>query len=231
MPTAFAAPTRTRRAGAVLACCAVLFAPTGAQAADPRPGPPAPVGPPAPRAVADRAETRAGQPVDVPILDNDIGEGLVVLSYTMPEHGLVFRPEQPTGPAAVLRYTPGPGFTGRDGFRYTIGDRLGRQAGASVRIDVLPAGSRAGAQVGEPISDRLSGRRGVGRLRPAAAEWAPRPHSTGAGADGRWLLLAFLASALPAAGVLVLVARRRPTGARVGRTAPRHALRNSRVIR
>ncbi|MET7298954.1 Ig-like domain-containing protein [Embleya sp. NPDC005575] len=231
-------PIRVRRVGAVLACCAALLGavvgtghpaasmapipshppvasvPPGASAAGspadrvrPTGRPGAPV-PPAPRAGADRVATRAGQSVDVPVLAGDTGEGLVVLSHTNPEHGLVLdlgdsRDTTTTG--SVLRYTPGPGFAGRDGFHYTVVDRLGRQATASVRIDVA-ADPGAARRTVEPRTGRLGAHRGVDEFRAPSAGRARAGHDSG---DGP-LLVAFLGSALLGVGVLAWVAFRRP---------------------
>ncbi|MYS81217.1 Ig-like domain-containing protein [Embleya scabrispora] len=223
-------PTRVRRVGAVLACCAVLSAPgAGHPAASvipipsrppvvsvpgpsidrvrPTGGPGKPV-PPAPRAGADRVGTRAGQSVDVPVLAGDTGEGLVVLSHTNPEHGRVFDlgdSRDTTTTRSVLRYTPGPGFAGRDGFHYTVVDRLGRQATASVRIDVA-AEPRAAERTVEPRTGRLGAHRGVDKFRTPSAVRARAGHDSGGGS----LLVALLGSALLGAGVLAWVARRRP---------------------
>ncbi|WP_143657984.1 Ig-like domain-containing protein [Embleya scabrispora] len=234
-----ASPTRVRRAGAaVFACCVVLFGPASARAdvptdrvrpvADPQPVtnprpvadlrpipppvPPAPPGLPGPRAFADVVGTRAGQSVNVAVLADDTGEGLVVLSHTNPEHGLVFQAEDATGTDAVLRYTPGPGFVGRDDFRYTVSDRFGRQATANVRVEVTPATGR----VRESTASRV-----VDRLRTAPTDAASRPRSAGAGSGGRVLLVVFLGSAVLGAGFLALVARRRRPRARAA-----HAFRS-----
>ncbi|MFI6981897.1 Ig-like domain-containing protein [Embleya sp. NPDC050154] len=170
--------------------------------------------PPVPRAVADRVGTRAGQSVDVPVLAGDSGEGLVVLSYTNPEHGLVLQPDERGDANSVLRYTPGPGFTGRDNFRYTIVDRLGREATASVRIDVA-AGPGASGRPVETRAGKLGVHRGVDELRAPSAASAARPRA-GIDPGGGSLLVAFLGSALLGAGVLAFVAHRRPGRRRPG---------------
>ncbi|MFI1383031.1 Ig-like domain-containing protein [Embleya sp. NPDC020886] len=164
--------------------------------------------PAAPRAVTDRVGTRAGQSVDVPVLAGDTGEGLALVSHTNPEHGLVLdvegAPDEGTT-EAVLRYTPGPGFAGRDGFHYTIVDRLGRQATATVRIDVA-ADPGAAERAVEPRTGRLGVHRGVDELRAPAAVTRQGGHDSGGGL----LLSAFLGSALLGAGILGWVAHRRP---------------------
>ncbi|MFF7247699.1 Ig-like domain-containing protein [Embleya sp. NPDC008237] len=164
--------------------------------------------PPAPRAVADRVGTRTGQSVDVPVLAGDTGEGLVVLSHTNPEHGLVLDLDDSrdaTATESVLRYTPGPGFAGRDGFHYTVVDRLGRQSTASVRIDVAAEPGAAG-RTAEPRPGRIGAHRGVDELRAPSAARRQAGHDSGGGL----LLVAFLSSALLAAGILAWVAHRRP---------------------
>ncbi|WP_406285169.1 Ig-like domain-containing protein [Embleya sp. NBC_00896] len=201
---------------------------------------PASARPPAPRALADAADTLAGESVDVPILTGDMGDGLALLSHTNPEHGLVLRPDDGPGADPVLRYTPGPGFTGSDVFRYTITDRLGRQATATVRVEVAPAGA---GHASAPGSGRIGAYRGVDALhppRPATApnvgsNTRPRPADStlaATGTDGWLLLLAYLGAALLGAGVLALVAYRRPARRGIGRRAARgHAFRVSRPIR
>ncbi|MFI1584829.1 Ig-like domain-containing protein [Embleya sp. NPDC020630] len=227
MPTASVSPIRVRRAGAaVFACCVVLFGPASARAdvptdrvrpvadpqavADPRPGaearpippsvPSVPPRMPGPRAFGDVVGTRAGQSVNVAVLADDTGDGLVVLSHTNPEHGLVFQAEDTTGMDSVLRYTPGPGFVGRDDFRYTVSDRFGRQATANVRVEVTPAATR----VRESAASRV-----VDQVRATPADAASRPRSAGTGPGGRVLLVVFLGSAVLGAGFLALVAQQR----------------------
>ncbi|GCD97225.1 Ig-like domain-containing protein [Embleya hyalina] len=230
MPTASVSPTRVRRAGAaVFACCVVLFGPASARAdvptdrvrpvADPRPVPgprpivpPTPPGLPGPRAFADVVGTRAGQSVDVAVLADDTGDGLVVLSHTNPEHGLVFQADETSGTDAVLRYTPGPGFVGRDDFRYTVSDRFGRQATANVRVEVAPAAARVRESAVSHVVDEL-------RATPADA--ASRRHSAGTEPGRRVLLVVFLGSAVLGAGFLALVAQRRRPRARAA-----HAFRS-----
>ncbi len=93
-----------------------------------------PTGNTAPLAVADRAETAMGQPVEIALVANDRdddGDDLSVASLLAPANGHV----QASGPLAA-RYTPAPGFTGEDVFGYTLADGRGGLAQAEVRVRV-----------------------------------------------------------------------------------------------
>ena len=88
----------------------------------------------APTAVADSASTSAGQPVTINVLGNDsdpdAGDTLSIKSFTQPANGSVAQ----SGSALV--YTPRAGFSGSDSFSYTIADKSGAVATASVAISV-----------------------------------------------------------------------------------------------
>lgn len=90
----------------------------------------------APAALADQAATRPGVPVTIDVLGNDAdpdGGPLTLAGITLPAHGtLALTPEQ------QLVYTPDPGFSGRDGFTYTVRDAGGLPAQGSVTIEVTP---------------------------------------------------------------------------------------------
>lgn len=84
-------------------------------------------------AVDDRAETLAGKPVDIPVLDNDSGASIAVT-------GLSALPKT-TGTVEILeggslRFTPAPGFAGQARFDYTITDTTGLEATAEVLVTV-----------------------------------------------------------------------------------------------
>jgi sugar lactone lactonase YvrE len=188
---------------------------------------PAPVVPPGPQAVEDRAATHPGQFVDVPVAANDTGDALSILSHTNAPHGLVVQLDDPTrsGANAVLRYTPGPGTTGTDSFMYTVSDRLGRQATGTVHVEVARADRPLGAVAPRPPKPgKADPRRGIEpphTLEREPAEPPARPRSAGSalagtGADGRHLLLTMAGSALLGLGVLALVAYRRLPNRRTG---------------
>ncbi len=90
----------------------------------------------APMANPDQARTPNGEPVRIPVLDNDIGDD-------HPETLLVVAVSQPlSGTAAIdgdaVLYTPAPGFFGIDHFTYTISNGT-EPSTASVSVDVYHA--------------------------------------------------------------------------------------------
>ena len=90
-----------------------------------------------PLARADAAGTDTGVPVLVDVTANDSDpneEALTVSGFTTAAHGTVT-----AGPAGTLRYTPEPGFTGLDGFGYTVEDPHRASAAAGVTITVRNA--------------------------------------------------------------------------------------------
>ena len=87
-----------------------------------------------PTAQADAAETSLEVPVTIAVLANDEGGGeqLAIIGYTEPGAGaLVLNPDR-----ASFTYTPAPGFSGMDGFTYTVRDAAGGTATATVTVTV-----------------------------------------------------------------------------------------------
>jgi PKD repeat protein len=83
----------------------------------------------APVAADDTAATRQESVVDIDVLGNDAGAGLLTLvSATAPPHGTAACTS-----AGRCTYTPAAGFTGFDGFGYTISDSGGQRAEATVQ--------------------------------------------------------------------------------------------------
>jgi hypothetical protein len=75
--------------------------------------------------------------VDIAVLANDSdpdGDGLRVLRVTEAVNGWVLINGDDT-----LRYQPNTGFTGMDGFAYTVGDVEGGTDTATVTVTVRPA--------------------------------------------------------------------------------------------
>jgi hypothetical protein len=114
----------------------------------------------------DDAATLAGTPVEVDVLANDEGgrPPVTVTSATQPSHGSVSCDQD------SCTYTPDPGYTGTDGFRYTIEDTPvvqalrgarsaagGQQASADVRLLVAPADTRYGLSVNGAAADGSAG--------------------------------------------------------------------------
>jgi hypothetical protein len=88
-----------------------------------------------PVAVNDAAATPSGQPVTIDVLANDSdpdGDPLTIISTTQPVNG---GSVQISGNSII--YTPARGFTGTDGFTYTISDGRGGTATANVVVVVL----------------------------------------------------------------------------------------------
>jgi N-acetylmuramoyl-L-alanine amidase len=89
-----------------------------------------------PVAADDSATTDEGRVVDIPVLANDRdpdGEALRVVDVTRGANGWVLINGDDT-----LRYQPDGGFTGRDGFAYTIDDGHGGTDTATVSVTVRP---------------------------------------------------------------------------------------------
>lgn len=90
-----------------------------------------------PLAIADRAETTVGTPVQINVLANDHdpdGDALQITAFTMPAHGTVAMVAPGT-----MRYAPQAGFVGIDFFSYTIGDGRADRSTAWVEVRVRAA--------------------------------------------------------------------------------------------
>lgn len=89
-----------------------------------------------PFAQDDEASTTINVPVVISVLANDShpnGQEINVTSVTAPANGTATRNANNT-----ITYTPAAGFTGVDGFSYTISDPAGRTDSANVRVTVAP---------------------------------------------------------------------------------------------
>ena len=85
-------------------------------------------------AVDDFAVTRPGSSIDIPILQNDVGNVIpnTVMIITPPANGSAI-----VNPATgIVLYTPNPGFFGIDTFIYTVGDGATTSNEATVTINV-----------------------------------------------------------------------------------------------
>ena len=98
----------------------------------------------APVAGDDALRVTAGGSAVVPVLANDAdpdGDALAIVALDAPGHGSVrIEPDQ------TLRYTPQSGFTGQDGFAYTVSDGKGATASATVTVTVTAANAPPTAQ-------------------------------------------------------------------------------------
>ena len=83
-----------------------------------------------PAALDDEVETKESLVVDISVLRND-GDRLRVVSVTQGANGSVLVNGDDT-----LRYQPNEGFTGLDGFTYTVADAQGHTATAAVSVRV-----------------------------------------------------------------------------------------------
>ena len=96
----------------------------------------------APTAVADRARTRANEPVTIDVIANDgdpAGRPLAVDGVTEPAHGASAIAD------GKVTYTPAFGFVGADAFTYTVANDLGLADTAEIAV-------RVDGQ-GEPFAD------------------------------------------------------------------------------
>lgn len=101
-----------------------------------------------PSAVGDLAATDTDVPVDIDVIANDdVGDTgpVTITATTTPVAGGTV-----TCTTTSCTYTPPSGFSGTDGFTYTITDAVGRSASASVTVGVV--GNHAPIAVDDAIS-------------------------------------------------------------------------------
>ena len=97
-----------------------------------------------PVAVDDNIATTFNTPVTANVLANDAGSGnLAIALYAQPTHGTV-KCVQASG---ACTYTPTNGFSGDDGFTYTLKDANGAIASAAAHVTVAAAGTAFGLTV------------------------------------------------------------------------------------
>lgn len=92
-----------------------------------------------PRPEADLASAEDAAAVEINVLANDAdpeNDPLRLVTFTQGVSGTVT-----LAGAAVLRYTPAPGFVGQDSFQYTVADPSG--AAATARVEVLVGWAKA----------------------------------------------------------------------------------------
>ena len=97
----------------------------------------------APVALDDGDTIDEDSSADIDVLANDSdpdGDDLFIQSVTQPAHGTAVNNE------TNVTYIPNPNFAGDDEFTYTVYDRDGGQATATVYITVLPTNDPPGAQ-------------------------------------------------------------------------------------
>lgn len=100
--------------------------------------------PPTPSVLAqpDVVQTRYGTSVTIPVLSNDIGNDVSIVSFSIPEHGAVA-----TTPSGMIIYIPSPGYSGIDYFLYQICNDSGECSQTLVSVFVLPTGSTPQAPI------------------------------------------------------------------------------------
>lgn len=90
-----------------------------------------------PIAFDDQVTTKAGVPITIDVLANDIlpaGQQIAIVAVTLPYRGkLAFNPNK------TITYTPDPGFVGTDDFTYTIKGDQGEPSRAKVKVEMTPA--------------------------------------------------------------------------------------------
>ena len=86
----------------------------------------------------DVVQTPFGTPVTIPVLDNDLGIGLTILSYSLAANGIVVPNTDGT-----FTYIPIGSFTGPDYFFYQVCDGVGNCQQTIVAVTVLPSGNPA----------------------------------------------------------------------------------------
>lgn len=90
-----------------------------------------PVATTAPKGQDDTSTTPMNTPVVIPVLANDSGNGLTIVSTTAPAHGTVA-----ITPDGSVTYTPATGYTGPDTFTYTVKDASGNTYTQTVTVTV-----------------------------------------------------------------------------------------------
>lgn len=108
----------------------------------------------APVAEDDSASTVAGKAVAIKVLANDHdadGDALAVTSVSKADHGAVVRNADDT-----VSYTPAAGFTGKDGFTYTVSDGKGGADTAAVAVNVGAAAKASAINAGGGGADGYS---------------------------------------------------------------------------
>jgi len=94
---------------------------------------------PWPTAVADNITVNAGQRVYIPVLANDLGEGLSLTDVNA--RTVALGSVQMDSSRKALYYTSKAGFTGNDSFWYSFKDNLGRTNATQVFLKVISFGS------------------------------------------------------------------------------------------
>ncbi|MDF1586040.1 DUF2341 domain-containing protein [Marinimicrococcus flavescens] len=106
-----------------------------------------------PTALPDLARTAPQIPVVIAPLANDLGQGLILAAVEEPGFGTLT-----VHPDGSLTYVPAEGFSGEDGFSYTLRDAAGATAQGRVTVEVAPAnrppaanGDEARTAPGSPV--------------------------------------------------------------------------------
>ena len=187
----------------------------------------APVANKPPVALSDVAVTQEGTPVVVPVLANDSDpdagpQPLTVASLTQPARGTA------AVVAGGIRYTPNAGFTGTDGFGYTVSDGS-LSAGASVSVTVASTARANDLSSAGLAPQQVGGATGASRIL-ADGKW--ELSGVGLGANG--LADAVRLEGLAVAGDFRALVRVRsvsgPAAARAGLMLRESGLTGSRCV-
>lgn len=84
-----------------------------------------------PWAVDDSFAILNGAPISGNVLMNDVGSGLSVTGFSLPQHGSL---QGGVGANGTFTYVPSTGFTSTDSFEYTVQDTFGSNASATVNL-------------------------------------------------------------------------------------------------
>jgi hypothetical protein len=93
-----------------------------------------------PTARNDSASVKPSNDVHVHVLSNDTGSGLKITSVNKPSHGTTKINTRGTSDPSddFVEYVPSYGYHGTDSFKYTITDKNGKTAQATVNLTVIP---------------------------------------------------------------------------------------------
>ncbi|MEO8690607.1 MAG: PKD domain-containing protein, partial [Solirubrobacteraceae bacterium] len=127
------------------------------------------------RARDDQASTPAGTPVTLHLLANDTGTSLTVTDWTDPHHGSVDCQGNGT-----CEYQPAAGFSGSDGFTYTVQDEAQAERTADVHLTVAPASAGFAVKVAGAAAPATRASITEG----AAANWSAAVAASPAGISG-----------------------------------------------
>ena len=123
---------------------------------------------PGPVSGDDAAETETGVAVEIPLLTNDDGSEITIVSVTETPDGSVTVNEN-----GSIEFTPAPDFVGTATFTYTIADQFGRESTATVTVVVLPLDVSTGPGPGSTPDEQPAP--GDADPKPGTEDTDPKP--------------------------------------------------------